>query len=237
MMDLLALVRSAASRGVAPPELLVQLCERLIAAGRGGEVMELLRTEHARQGSPPAQASVSVEAPHHSVEALTGGSEGADPESVDRARARWGVQGLDAHAPAINADVLTRAEHLRNTATGESVPPKRYEVLRELARGGVGRIDLVRDRDLMRPLVMKTLIEGNDANDYVLKKFVEEAQITAQLEHPHIVPVHDFGFFSGGEVFFTMKLVNGRTLKDVIKDLRKAGVDPRRPAPTTARNS
>ncbi|MEZ4466008.1 MAG: hypothetical protein R3F43_16500 [bacterium] len=45
---------------------------------------------------------------------------------------------------------------------------------------------------------MKTLIQGR-RGDHVMQKFVEEAQVTAQLEHPHIVPVHDFGFFSGGE--------------------------------------
>ena len=215
-MDLLKRVRVAGSRGAG--ELFVQLCERLIAAGRTAEVHEVLRAA----GVVDAPA-LSVEAGHLSMESSApAASEG---ESEDRDRAAWAVLGLDAQAPELNADVLQRAERLRATAVGESRAPKRYQVLKEVARGGVGRIDLVRDRDLMRTLVMKTLIEGNDASEYVLKKFVEEAQITSQLEHPHIVPVHDFGFFSGGEVFFTMKLVQGRTLKDIIKALRAGEVE------------
>ena len=79
---------------------------------------------------------------------------------------------------------------------------------------------MVDDRELMRTLVMKTLIEGREADPYVVKKFVEEAQITAQLEHPNIVPVHSFGRFSE-EVFFTMKLVQGVTLKDILRGLRR----------------
>ena len=74
-------------------------------------------------------------------------------------------------------------------------------MLNEVARGGVGVIQLVRDKDLLRKIVMKTLIDGNHADNYVRQKFIEEAQITAQLEHPNIVPVHEFGYFSGGEVF------------------------------------
>ncbi|MCA9526205.1 MAG: SUMF1/EgtB/PvdO family nonheme iron enzyme, partial [Myxococcales bacterium] len=215
-MDLLAVVRAAASRGAIDPRLFVRLCERLVAAGQEGEVLDVLRTSGLLDpASTPAAQSVDA---HHSLDASTPAASVGGSESDGQ----WAVAHHEADAPAVNADVLARAEQLRATATGESRPPSRYEILREVARGGVGRIDLVRDRDLMRTLVMKTLIEGNEAGDYVMKKFVEEAQITAQLEHPHIVPVHDFGFFSGGEVFFTMKLVQGRTLKDVIKGLRTA---------------
>ena len=97
---------------------------------------------------------------------------------------------------------------------------ERFEFVREFARGGVGSISLVRDQELRRTIVMKTLIDGHDATEYVRNKFVEEAQITAQLEHPNIVPVHEFGHFKNGEMFFTMKLVQGRTLKEVLRALR-----------------
>jgi serine/threonine protein kinase len=52
-------------------------------------------------------------------------------------------------------------------------------------------------------------------------RFTEEAQITGQLEHPNIVPVHDLGLDDEGQLYFTMKRVGGRTLRDVIKALRR----------------
>jgi serine/threonine protein kinase/formylglycine-generating enzyme required for sulfatase activity len=106
-------------------------------------------------------------------------------------------------------------------ALGRERGGAKFEHIRELARGGVGCIDIVKDRELMRTLVTKTLIDGTQATEYILKKFVEEAQITAQLEHPNIVPVHEFGRYENGELFFTMKLVQGRTLKDILRTLRK----------------
>ncbi len=63
-------------------------------------------------------------------------------------------------------------------------------------------------------------------------KFVAEAQATSQLEHPGIPPVHDIGVTPAGRVYFTMKLVRGRTLKEILKDLLlgvragEEGVDP-----------
>ena len=67
--------------------------------------------------------------------------------------------------------------------------------MEELARGGVGAIRRIRDKEPRRNLVVKTLLDGTSASEYVFKKFIEEAQITAQLEHPNIVPVHEFGYF------------------------------------------
>src|SRR5437868_621782 len=52
------------------------------------------------------------------------------------------------------------------------------------------------------------------------QRFVEEAQITGQLEHPNIVPIHELGVDAQGQLFFTMKLVQGRSLAQVLDDLR-----------------
>ncbi len=114
---------------------------------------------------------------------------------------------------------ITRGEQILELGDGDE-PGQRFEFIREFARGGVGSISLVKDQELRRTIVMKTLIDGKGASDYVRNKFVEEAQITAQLEHPNIVPVHEFGRLAEGEMFFTMKLVQGRTLKDVLRQLR-----------------
>ena len=114
--------------------------------------------------------------------------------------------GHEVGAAAVNPDLLD-SSFSGGELDGESRPPKNYELRREIARGGVGAITMVDDRELMRTLVMKTLIEGREADPYVVKKFVEEAQITAQLEHPNIVPVQSL-VGSAEEVFFTI-LVQG----------------------------
>jgi eukaryotic-like serine/threonine-protein kinase len=100
-------------------------------------------------------------------------------------------------------------------------PYERHKMGSELARGGVGRISRSRDRQLLRSQVLKTLNKGNKASERVMLNFIREAQITAQLEHPHIVPVHDLGLLPNGEVYFTMKRIRGYTLKELIRGLRK----------------
>ncbi len=89
----------------------------------------------------------------------------------------------------------------------------RYERLGEHARGGLGKITRARDRELGRSLAIKE-IQAPDVNS--VARFVREAQITMRLEHPAIVPVHDAGRWESGEPFYAMKLVSGRTLKEVV---------------------
>ena len=101
-------------------------------------------------------------------------------------------QWANAHAAKkteVDDSIIRKASEINRH--GEDGLPSKFESVAELARGGVGVIHVVKDRELMRTLVAKTLIDGNEADEYVLKKFVEEAQITAQLEHPNIIPVHE----------------------------------------------
>ena len=202
--DLPERVKRAVRAGRIDAEALARLCERLTAAGHGALVQGLISDA---QESQVGAGSVD------------GGTAGGDSSRSGQWLNAEGSGQSGAYPQ--DGDLVTRSMRLRAHALGPSQSPERYQFGPELARGGVGRINVVRDRDLMRTVVMKTLIEGNAVSDYVLKKFVEEAQITGQLEHPNIVPVHEIGFFSGGEVFFTMKIVRGRTLKDIIKRLRK----------------
>lgn len=99
----------------------------------------------------------------------------------------------------------------------------RYRVSGEIARGGMGAIYKVWDQDLRRELAMKVVLtdspetsSGTDEETHArLARFVEEAQVTGQLEHPGIVPVHELGRDADGRAYFTMKLVNGITLAEV----------------------
>src|SRR6185503_14558343 len=100
----------------------------------------------------------------------------------------------------------------------------RYSVENEVARGGMGIIWRVRDHDLSRTLAMKVMAgvpPGPSAKEPAsrigLARFIEEAQVTAQLDHPGIVPVHEIGFDLQGQPFFTMKLVKGQDLDDIFE--------------------
>jgi serine/threonine protein kinase/formylglycine-generating enzyme required for sulfatase activity len=89
--------------------------------------------------------------------------------------------------------------------------PERYLPVRELGRGGMGRVDVVFDRVLGRKVAQKRVLQ-----DRYHKFLVSEAQVGAQLEHPSIVPVYDIGSDAQDRPYYTMRVVNGRTLGDVI---------------------
>jgi len=90
---------------------------------------------------------------------------------------------------------------------------QRYDIGDEIARGGLGRILSAYDRELGRTVAIKELLGGGASAE---ARFVREATITARLEHPAIVPIHEAGRWPDGEPFYAMKLVSGRDLKDVI---------------------
>ncbi len=88
----------------------------------------------------------------------------------------------------------------------------RYQLVGELARGGMGAIFQGRDLDLGRDLAVKVMREEHRGQAEMVRRFVEEAQIGGQLQHPGIVPVHELGRLPDGRMFIAMKLVRGRTL-------------------------
>ncbi|MCH2106712.1 MAG: bifunctional serine/threonine-protein kinase/formylglycine-generating enzyme family protein, partial [Planctomycetes bacterium] len=98
----------------------------------------------------------------------------------------------------------------------------RYDVQDEFARGGMGAILKVFDRNIRRDMAMKVMLDRglpgdskeSALNTRALGRFLDEAQITGQLEHPGIVPVHELGVDEDGQVYFTMKLVQGEELGD-----------------------
>ncbi|HAR66684.1 MAG TPA: serine/threonine protein kinase, partial [Lentisphaeria bacterium] len=100
-------------------------------------------------------------------------------------------------------------------------PSERYQIGRLIATGGVAEIFEAVDTGSRRVMAMKVMSPGKISNDADLVRFVEEAQITAQLEHPGIPPVYDFGVDADGNVYYTMKLVPGRTLEAILSDIRE----------------
>ena len=95
----------------------------------------------------------------------------------------------------------------------------RYEDLGPIGMGGMGEVRRVRDRRLGRTLALKTIHAPALSRDALVARFLEEAQVTAQLQHPGIVPIHDLGKLPDGRVWFTMKEVTGQTFGEVIAEV------------------
>lgn len=115
------------------------------------------------------------------------------------------------------------------SVVGDHGPPPdlgRYRLTRFHARGGMGEIWLAEDTTIGRTVALKRMRPEARAH---LDAFLWEAQITGQLEHPGIVPVHEFGAGPDDEPFYTMKFVHGRTMLEAIEAFHKLDrTDPAR---------
>ncbi|MBI4559468.1 MAG: protein kinase [Candidatus Hydrogenedentes bacterium] len=113
--------------------------------------------------------------------------------------------------------------------------PGRYSNISEYARGGMGRVLLVHDQHFGRNVALKELLPAQSSSPEAatetpispvrlsapyVARFLQEARITGQLEHPSIVPVYELGHRRDGTLYYTMKLVRGQTLS---KTLAQAG--------------
>ena len=118
-------------------------------------------------------------------------------------------------AAPLPAEETTKNERVRLGATAplrRTIDPGRYTLHGEIARGGMGAVLKGRDPDLGRDVAVKVLLEQHRTTPEIVRRFVEEAQIGGQLQHPGIVPVYELGTFADRRPFFAMKLVQGRTL-------------------------
>jgi eukaryotic-like serine/threonine-protein kinase len=93
-----------------------------------------------------------------------------------------------------------------------------YEIGIEIARGGMGTIHRGRDRALDREVAIKILQDRYPSGSLTARRFVDEARITGQLQHPGIPPIHHVGTLPDGRPFLAMKLVKGRTLDEILKE-------------------
>jgi serine/threonine protein kinase len=116
------------------------------------------------------------------------------------------------HVPAANLPVA-------EVVVGQPAEGQRYVMEGEIGRGGMGAVLRAVDSQIRREVAVKFLLEN--ADDRLKARFVEEAQITGQLEHPNIVPIHDLGIDGQGHPYFAMKMVKGHSLAQALDDLRR----------------
>ena len=95
-----------------------------------------------------------------------------------------------------------------------------YSVGNEIAKGGMGSILKAQDKTLGRDVAMKVIRLDAKSSEEARVRFVREAEVLARLEHPNIVPIHELDADNEGRLFYTMKLVHGQTLQQIINRLK-----------------
>jgi serine/threonine protein kinase len=98
---------------------------------------------------------------------------------------------------------------------------KKYKVLGTIGRGGMGVVHQARDLRILRNVAMKVIKTSSQFSKENVLRFVDEAQLTGQLQHPNIIPVYELALDEYGEVFYTMKYVKGTTLDQVLRRIRE----------------
>jgi WD40 repeat protein/serine/threonine protein kinase len=123
-----------------------------------------------------------------------------------------------AAAPAPNPqETPTMADGSHDDVPLQEVSPSLYHRGMELARGGMGRIVVARDRRLRRWVAVKELLDREGLD---VRRFEREALITARLQHPSIVRVYEAGRWPSGEPFYAMEMVRGQSLDHVLAERR-----------------
>jgi serine/threonine-protein kinase len=143
----------------------------------------------------------------------------AGPVLAEASHVRLHLPGTEAHTPAHGPGP---AEAPADGAP--PAPPARLRLVGEIARGGMGAVLMGHDANLGRDVAVKVLLEAHASRAELARRFVEEAQIAGQLQHPGIVPVYELGAFADRRPYFTMKLVKGRTLAALLAE-RKTPAD------------
>ena len=127
------------------------------------------------------------------------------------------------HGEAVDPGVALRQEPEADALPADTAPApaggaeRRYRLLGEIARGGMGIVLKSRDADIGRTVALKVLRPDHADDTDKLQRFLEECQIGGQLQHPGIVPVYELGRLADGRPFFTMRLIVGRTLAALLR--------------------
>ncbi|MCC6145520.1 MAG: protein kinase, partial [Candidatus Hydrogenedentes bacterium] len=142
---------------------------------------------------------------------------------------RIGKTGHIETVPMVAEPFLRNTEEMLSTA--EEIPG-RYSFISDYARGGMGRVLLVHDQHFGRQVALKELLMDDfpsepgsseaslDETVSMAARFLQEARVTGQLEHPSIVPVYELGRRNNGTLYYTMKFVRGRTLSHAIAECK-----------------
>ena len=124
-----------------------------------------------------------------------------------------------AEAPTVRATSINAPES-KPAPSDSSAQAFHYTMIGTAGAGGMGTVHIARDTELLRRVALKQLNANADASDSARTRFLREAQITAQLDHPNIVPVYALEVAPGGTPAYTMKFVEGRTFHALLNEAR-----------------
>lgn len=125
-----------------------------------------------------------------------------------------------------DGDYATLASGMSNTAVTpsgqanelDSIPwPLRFRVLREHAKGGLGKVSVAEDLELHREVAFKEIQRRYADDEEARTRFLLEAEITGGLEHPGIVPVYGLGTHPDGRPYYAMRFIRGRSMQQAIE--------------------
>ncbi|WP_437503420.1 protein kinase domain-containing protein [Sorangium sp. So ce1099] len=202
-----ALAVAAVARGLIEPNALWDMACRWTLGGASTpqELFEGILTPEQLAALPELLAQEGRSP--HLARALSPQIEDPDALRFDTQRE------IDLPGEEVVADFPTLATSAtRAVNTGGS----RYEVGEALGAGGAGKVVKARDREIGRVVALKTLKPGAEADSAVGNRFLTEARITAQLEHPNIIPVYDLGTLPNGQPYYSMRVVKRQSLQNVL---------------------
>src|SRR5262249_53966433 len=100
---------------------------------------------------------------------------------------------------------------------GDERGDERFVILRPHAKGGIGEVSVALDVALNREVALKALLEGRLEDPESRVRFLLEAEVTARLEHPGIVPVYAIGCNARGDPFYVMRFIKGESFKEAVR--------------------
>jgi serine/threonine protein kinase/tetratricopeptide (TPR) repeat protein len=132
---------------------------------------------------------------------------------------------IASRSPDSTRDAMPRMAADVTGTDAESPDVPGYEILGEIARGGMGVVFRATDPSLSREVAVKLMRETYRASPSAVRRFTEEATITGQLQHPGIPPVFEVGKLADGSPFLAMKLIKGQTLEEHLRDRPEPSAD------------
>jgi tetratricopeptide (TPR) repeat protein len=144
--------------------------------------------------------------------------EGENPTAEEYRACFPGLGSLDAGTTALNGPISPDCAPARGSTPLGVTPDRRYQFGEEIGRGGMGVVYRASDSTFNRTLAIKVLLNEHSGRPELARRFLAEAQVMSQLQHPGIPPVHDLGKLPDGRPFFAMKLIQGRTLARLLRE-------------------
>lgn len=172
------------------------------------------------------------EAAEETANLKSGGASYIPPISESAGRDSYGGSSRSSQNRSSQGSATPRSMQERPTVGYSYLPDglpqgiQRYQNMNELGRGGWGFVVQAHDAQLDRQVAVKRINGDIAGNSDISSRFLHEAKVTSQLQHPGIVPVHELGVAEDGAPYYVMKLLEGKTFRELINGIHRAKEKP-----------